>query len=337
MRLIKFFNIKKTHFIIKPLLIVSSVFLLFSSISCELSNDDYSYEINLVTIALDYSIYPGNELYGTLNDAKEIEKAIRLNCLKQEIPYSSYKYYQIGDSYTSDTSAGIYYPSKANILDALDNLAALSNNNSINIIYYSGHSFDNGSWLVARESASESFSALSVEEIYDKLKILNGKNLLISDSCFSGSFYKESAYSVENENLSFITAFNKFISTDSEVSNTYILCATEKDNTAHEPYYENREGMRIHGYFTKALLEGLGWCDGDKGILTEELIDTITDEDGIQGKLAETIPPAAQNNILSVDHLVEYIKANQDIALSEGEHQYPQVSGGRNDLVLFEY
>jgi len=98
--------------------------------------------------------------------------------------------------------------------------------------------------------------------------------------------------------------------------------------------------MRLHGFFTKALLEGLGWDDGIKGNLSDSVDEDYIDiEDRIQGELAQGLPPANKNNILSVDSLVSYIKENQEIALNSmySESQYPQVLGDRYDLVLFEF
>jgi len=98
--------------------------------------------------------------------------------------------------------------------------------------------------------------------------------------------------------------------------------------------------MRLHGFFTKALLEGLGWCDdGIKGYLSNFVDPNLDTEDGIQGDLAPGLPPAAKNNILSVDSLLSYIKDNQEIALKSiyYQSQYPQVLGDRYDLILFEF
>ena len=329
----------KKYFILILLLLV-----LFTS--CDIAHSDFSYEINLVTIALDYQNTNVRNLFGTLNDAKEVEKAIRSNCEKQEINYSSYNYYQSGYSHNTTTVNNVNYPSKTHIINALDNLESISHTNSINIIYFSGHSNSQGSWLLATDDITngETFDSenelnedllIRVDEVYNKLKNVKGKILLVVDSCYSGSFYRENSYSLKEENMSFANAFKKLISKDSEISDTYILCATEKDNTAYEPNFNVPE--RLHGYFTKALLEGLGWCDGDKGLLTQYSIEAITDENGVQGILSEGIPPASRNKILSVDSLLSYIKRNQDIALNGITHQYPQVSGGRFDLVLFDY
>ena len=75
----------------------------------------------------------------------------------------------------------------------------------------------------------------------------------------------------------------------------------------------------------------MGWCDGEKGILTYNCINSLTDTNGIQGTLATGLPPAAKKHCLSIDSLDQYIKQNQDILLKSEdiliEHQYPQITG----------
>jgi len=333
----------------KKLFFTITFFILIIT-SCELNQRDYDYEINLLNIALDYHNTNVTSLYGTLNDAKEIEKALRENCEKNEINYTSYNYYQEGTAYDSLTINDYKYPSKNNINNALNNFANSSKENSINIIYYSGHSDSNGSWLLATTDTTDGRTfdesnnidvnqLMRVDEVYELLKDVKGKKLIIIDSCYSGNYYTSSSYSLENEEITFTSAFNKLFTKDSNINDdTFILCATEKDNTSHEPMYE--AGMRLHGFFTKALLEGLGWCDGIKGHLSDSIDEDYIDiEDGIQGELAQGIPPAAKANILSVDNLLSYIIENQEIETSPDyfSHQYPQVLGERYDLVLFTY
>jgi hypothetical protein len=332
------------------ILVVLSLFLLAS---CELLSPNYDYEINLLNIALDYQNTDISSLYGTLNDSKELEKTIRLICSEQEINYTNFSYHQEGIKHDSATVNDLNYPSKTNILSALEKLSTISHDNSINIIYYSGHANQNGSWLLATTDTlsteyGTSFSSnglvnenqlLSVDEIYNTLIDVKGKTVIIVDACYSGNFYKDSAYSLSDEEFNFIDAYNKFISTNEETNDIYILVATEKDNKSYEP--SSLYNSRIHGYFTKALLEGLGWCDGEKGVLSTTIDENYIDEDGIQGELSNGVPPAAKNNIVSIDSLVSYIKSNQEIAQNSNNyevyHQYPQVSGGRFDLVLFRY
>lgn len=334
----------------KNLFIIFIVLLLF--IGCDLFYVSRPYEINLITIALDYqNTINANNLYGTINDAREVEKALRIMCERNEVNFSSYNYYQVGDDYSENTINNLEYPSKYHILEGLKKLKKNSKSNSINIIYYSGHSDDEGSFVLATTDSIqgninfdnstnkiETSQKITPNELYQALEDFKGQTILISDSCYSGNLYRANSYSLKEE-IDLQSLYNKFISEDSNNSNIYILVATEKNNTAHEPYYE--VGYRQHGYFSKALLEGLGWCDGTKGEIKNEIIPELIDNNGIQGTLAQGVPPAAKNNILSIDSLVEYIEENQEINLKSNQnniaHQYPQVSGGRYDVVLFKY
>ena len=49
---------------------------------------------------------------------------------------------------------------------------------------------------------------VSFDEIYDKLENVKGKKLIIADSCYSGNFYKDSAYSTKINEFNFTKAFN---------------------------------------------------------------------------------------------------------------------------------
>lgn len=331
--------------------------LLFISISvilcsCKLFYVKSTTEINLITIALDYkNAFNINNLYGTINDAKELNKALSLMSERNEVNFNSNNFYQIGNDYSIENLSQLTYPSKTNIINAIQSLSNKSNNNSINIIYFSGHSDSNGSLLLAttntkdgsylflNENTINSNQTLSVDELYDILENTKGKTIIISDSCYSGTLYKSNSYSIEEEFFTLNKAFQNLFNKKGDKSNIYILSATEKDNTAHEPGYN--VGNRQHGYFTKALLEGLGWCDGEKGTLSNQILQDYIDVDGIQGILAKGKPPAINNNILSIDSLYEYIIENQEIKLiSDNEliaHQYPCISSGRFDVALFIY
>lgn len=333
----------------KKILILLLIAIIFTS--CNLSVKRSPYKINLMTIGLDYKNSSNiNSLYGTINDAKEIEKAFRLISERNEVNFSSYNYIQEGDSYAESTINNLYYPKKSNILNAFDNLELASDENTITILYYSGHSNNKGSFLLATTNKDNGESLinnnnikdsqlLSVNEIYNSMKDIKGKKVIISDSCYSGNFYKNSVYTLNEEILTFENAFNKLFSKGSEAPNTYILSATEANNTAHEPSFN--VGNRQHGYFTKALLEGLGWCDGKKGELSNNIIPSLRDEKGIQGILSKGKPPAINNNILSIDSLLKYIKENQEINLISDSylisHQYPCISSWRSDLALYIY
>lgn len=327
----------------KLTLIILSVFLL---ISCDLNVEETYYSINLISIGLDYSntLIQANYLEGTINDAKEFQKALTQMCEENDIDINSYGYFQIGKSHDSETIEDSSYPSKTNILEAFENLETIADENSINIIYYSGHGTSDGSFVLATtntetgqlsyddEGNLSSDQKLTVSELYEDIEDVPGKTIIIADSCYSGNFYQDSVYSLTEDDFSLTKAFELFFSDDSEesdYSDIYIISAAKSDETSAEYGYS-----RVHGHFTKALLEGMGWCDGEKGVLSYYRLPQLIDpDDGIQGVLAEGEPPATSNGILSLDSLMAYVSDNID----EKATQTAQISSWRYDLVLFKY
>ncbi len=291
----------------KKYLLLILTFFLTTLTSCELYYSQNPYTINLMTIALDYNTVDSiqKHLTGTINDAQDIEQAFIELSEKQDIVLNSEHYLQIGENQDD-----INYPTKQKIISALNTLSLNSTDNSINIIFYSGHGDIDGSWLVANDTN------FHVSDLYNAINNIKGKTLIISDSCYSGNFYKDSAYTISDYDFTFADAFEKFISTDSkyDTENIFILSASQ--------YFEySYESSDIgHGYFTYELLNGLGWNHNSSTI----------DKD---------IPPAAKNDILSVDSLIAYVRPKILKYYYTGQigYQYPQVSGGRFDLVLFKY
>lgn len=328
------------------------IIILLTLTSCELYYEESPYKINMITIGLDYSntfqlveISPGNYIHydfsldSTINDATDVESAFDYlsNNNDDVTGYNGFSYIQEGDSYSSETINDEYYPSKENIITALTNLSDISDENTINIIYYSGHgmedtddSFTNydydGTWVLATtdtDTGVSDFSTedqlLSLEQIYELLEDVEGYTVILSDSCYSGNLLQDSNFTVYEDDYSLSSVLEKFFSSGSDDSSVFFISATEDDNYSYEPGSSSSDDDS-HGYFTAALLEGLGWDDEDNTIV-------------------EDIPPAADDNILSLDSLIEYIKDNQEISLDSeySSSQYPQISGWRYDLVLFSY
>lgn len=328
----------------------------FSLISCELNIKSKKGSINLVCVALDYRNTNVSVLYGTLNDAKEIEKAFRLNSIKANKKFTSYKFFQEGFANDKNTVEDENYPSVLNILNTLDRISLNSNENDITIFYFSGHGLkEDGSILVGTTDYREGKTLLDLNkinkdylikpiQIKEKLSKIKGNKLIIVDSCFSGFFYDDSSDTLDtvnkanlNENL-----FEKFFSQSNTIDQSmFVLCATEYNNYSHEP--SNLLNSHTHGYFSAKLLEGMGWCYGDKGVITNKTVTNVVDPiDNVQGILAEGFPPASNNlNTLSVDNLYTYIKKHQNIPLvkikEKRVHQHPKVNSGRKDLILFQY
>ncbi|NLK05568.1 MAG: hypothetical protein GX315_04325 [Spirochaetales bacterium] len=86
------------------------------------------------------------------------------------------------------------------------------------------------------------------------------------------------------------------------------MAATTRDNTSKEPHY----GSPIHGYFTQALLEGLGWDEQQQLLVTRK-------------------------EHLDLDKLYHFVCEHQKIP-TEGEnpvfYQHPTITGGAYTLLL---
>ena len=299
--------------------------LIFLLTSCEFFYNQSPYKINIITIGQDYknNIYSSDDLNGTLNDANDISDAFKDLSTNNNVDYDVYEFRQEGSSLSQDLIDTSYYPSKANVVSFLSNLNNISDENTINFIFYSGHGANDGSWALATTDLDEKKmyidDLLSPTEIYNIIQDKNGKTVIISDSCYSGNFYQDSNYTVYEEEYSLSSVFEKLFSSGSDNDSIFFISATESDNTSHEPS-SVPIGERNHGFFTKAFLDGLGWDDTTLSIVSD-------------------VPPATENNILSLDSIIKYVKDNQEISL-ESEYlssQYPQISGWRYDLVLFSY
>lgn len=337
----------------KKLFLFVLVVFLFSG--CELQQHIPEGKIYYVGVALDYKNTNVNSLYGTLNDAKELEKAMRLNALKVNRNFQSFSLFQEGFSHSKATINDKYYPSVDNINSVLNEIATTSNDNDITIFYFSGHGEKTeGSILCGTTNTITGRTLIDLNiidqnylikpiELKQKLSLIKGKKLIIIDSCHSGFFKEKSIYTIDKttEEYSFSDCYKKlFDDCENSDKSIYLLCATESDNYSHEPSYLLYS--HPHGYFTKALLEGLGWNYGTKGTVTHKTDPTIVDNKGVQGLLAEGVPPACgTSKTLSLDQLYKYIKWHQEIPLFDQDgissYQHPGLTGERSNLILFTY
>ncbi len=330
------------------------LFVLICSItltSCELNIKEKKGAMNLVVVALDYENTNVASLYGTLNDGVEIEKALRTNASKTNKEFHSYKFYQKGFDNDRETVENESYPSVSNILSAFDQLSISSQENDITIFYFSGHGAkEDGSILCGTTDYLKGETLIDLNTINpdylikpivikEKMSKIKGEKLIIVDACYSGFFYVDDNNTVDatQENRNILKTF--FEDSNKITNDIFILCATESTNYSHEPSY--LLNSHPHGYFSAALLEGLGWCYGEKGLINNTTVPSLIDEDDVQGILAKGLPPGAKGNVLSVDSLYTYIKENQNIPLlkvsEKRVHQHPRVTSGRKDLILFKY
>lgn len=285
--------------------------LLSLLLGCELvSEPPKEGKTHHIAIALNYVGTNVNSLNGTLPDAIEMEKAFYALFAGNE--HASSLMLQDG----SDSLSDILLPTKDHVLERIELLSKSMEEQDILIISYSGHGWDDGSLVLYPPRSSGVIldgndipledSLLSVESLYDRLKGCKGSVLLLIDSCYSGNFVQESetSYSLIERNTYLQEVYEQYFTEGSYTHPVFVLAATTYDNTAGE--------TSSHGYFTQALLEGMGW-DEENQMLRDV------------------------NQTISVDYLYQYVYYHQDIALSGDDsryYQHPTITGGPLDLIL---
>ncbi|MDY0288857.1 MAG: caspase family protein [Sphaerochaeta sp.] len=299
--------------------------------------------IHAIYVGLSYHGTDVNYLAGTLNDATELENCFTALCNKHIRPIHSYPLLQRGGAFESwgETARGTRYPiysydtpdtyatlpTKSNVLSVIGALKPLLTEKDLTIFSYSGHGLEGGSLVLAPSSPDDptiftsenrvkSEVLLSVRELLDALSALPGRQLLILDSCHCGSFVEGSGSSVSliEKELFLDEALALYFSSDQYSPSLFVMAATTASNTSKEPVASSH----IHGYFTEAVLDGLGW-DHQKSILKES-------------------SPAMKKGVLTLDSLYAYVLENQDFPLTgtnPKRYQHPTISGGAYTLRLF--
>lgn len=275
-------------------------------------------------IGLSYAGTDVRVLRGTLNDAREQRKAF--SSLYTERSFTSSMLLQEGlvcsdGSIGYDKATNPSLPTKERVLSALESLVEDMDQDDLLIVTYSGHGHTDGSWVLAPSyddgkiftdtGELDESVLLSVQELSALLGQARGKVLLLIDSCYAGAFITESDASLSAipENPDFLyKLYAAYFSKQEREAPFFVMAATTRDNTSKEPHY----GSPIHGYFTQALLEGLGWDEQQQLLVTRK-------------------------EYLDLDKLYHFVCEHQKIP-TEGEnpvfYQHPTITGGAMSLVL---
>ncbi|HKM06769.1 MAG TPA: caspase family protein [Sphaerochaeta sp.] len=287
--------------------------------------------IHAIYVGLNYHGTGVRHLKGTLNDAQELQECLAGLSTRHHRGYESYSLLQRGGVLSSDyddpkTASSL--PTKSNVLQHIRALDQILTENDLTIFSYSGHGYDDGSLVLASPNLDgkilfdENYKPqdeevlLSVTELLTALSELPGKQLLILDSCYCGSFVEESGSSVNLiEKSRFLDeAFTLYFSSAEYKPSLFVLAATTSDNTSKEP----ANTAHSHGFFTSALLEGLGWDNENKSLFSRA--------------------PAMKKGVLTIDSLYAYVLENQDFptkGIYPSQYQHPTISGGAYTLRLF--
>lgn len=267
----------------------------------------------------DETLYNGKaqSLSCTIADATEVGKA--LSALAQKAGcFDSVDVTYLTDS--PDTNL-------ASFKTAISTIAADSSDNDITILYFSCH----GLYLGAKgmkipygiDTTDNSFIAFKhdtipgenvlfpISKAISLIDAVKGVKVVISDFCYSGAFVQPDYFSVTFGEYSGMDTATLFSVHKDEISinpSLYCLSASRYYEESHE------DGGIGHGYFTEALLDGLGW-DEENQILVS--------------------PKAGKNGMITLFELAKYVTAND--SEPSWASQTPMVSGGSNDIVLFSF
>lgn len=295
--------------------------LLLCLCSCELSYQAPAVgKMRILAYGNDYSYgsavyYPNGEpypdgagkLYKTINDAVQVSRALSALAEKAGIECEMTCLVEGIDIY------------QTTFLSKLDDFINSSEKEDITIIYYSGHGVGNkkkvnygddttiGSYLALRRDAVSTV-LYPVSSLIEKVEKIDGIKIIIGDFCFSGALVKPGYLSVTSGDyllMDSATLFSKYRDDICESSSMFCLSAARYNELSYE------KNSLLHGDFTNALLEALGW-----------------DEENQCLKAAA----AEKDNMITLFEIAKYVTAH------DGESkQTPMVSGGSNDIVLFSF
>ena len=129
------------------------------------------------------------DLYEPVEDAKSLRKVLLDNY-----------------EFTQDKTILLENPTRANLLDSLENLATTIKANDSLLIFYAGHGywdekFKQGYWLPADARQKTKASWISNATIRDYIYGIKTKHtLLVADACFSGGLFRtRGAFQAENK------------------------------------------------------------------------------------------------------------------------------------------
>jgi len=319
----------------KTIILLILPFLLL--VSCDLfQKQTWPKSVNVVCIGLNYkgtdldshdTAIADGVLYGTLNDAAEIQEAFS-QLYGSRIKSSSLMVQEgrTGGSYDTITSA---LPTKANVMERLRSLPAAD----LTIVTYSGHgntgtgalalappdtvvdpNYGTKGCLYDGKTLREE-CLLDLTTLIPLLDGIQGKVLLVLDSCYSGNAVAENGGSislVEDGGNAFENAWSGYWGDRSYQTHLYALTATTSDNYSWD---EAKTSDHPHGYFSEAFLDAFGWDHANR-------------------KLTGTMP-AERRNTVSLDSIYQYIMENQKIPISGNRvHQHPMLFQGADTLCL---
>ncbi|MDD4648373.1 MAG: caspase family protein, partial [Sphaerochaeta sp.] len=291
----------------RVLLLLSILLLLMAS--CELYYEEPVQRgtVRIVSIGITYEnepeevAYPEDEekdqlgdLPGTVFDARELSDALKQQAMRAGWDSADIEVtllIQEGEDYSKATVNDTGYASRANLKSTLEIIQGTATVDDLTIVTYSGHGIEETGELLMAHTLTEGAIDLSLppsdpesiivtpEWLYNLIRPIKGKKLLILDSCYSGLFIPESASSlnwVYDKGID--DWYGKYFSDEEYKIPSFMVLTASADSDSYEIKFDDHN----HGVFTSALLAALGWNH-----TTEEI--------------ANGVPPAAQNEMLTID------------------------------------
>ncbi len=259
-------------------------------------------------------------LTATINDAVCTGNALVSSAEKANMDYQIT--YLIGPSTTYNSEAlvpgaVVNDVTRSTLIGTLQSFADSAKDGDLTIIYFSGHGFGKeeklefgsdtakmGSLVLQKDTDMDSV-ILSVSDFLSLVSLIPGSKVVIGDFCYSGSLVQSGNVAVTDGEYTGMEIEDLFDLRDGISIDPSLFCLSASR------YYEKSWESGYHGYFTKALLKGLGW---------DETSRTISD------------PAAAVNSRITFFNLARYCMDNDREA-----RQTPMFSDGSNDIVLFQF
>lgn len=298
--------------------------------SCELSMQaPQRGKVHILVYGNDYYSMSLKKLDATVDDAVQMGKALSALCEKQgmvkDVDYDvmfifgSEAHPEYDDIPASDRSKDL---TGTHLLSEIDRIAGISKDGDMTFLFFSGHGdsdylskveygTDTASKAIfatkkTNDPMSKAYDPVPLSTMRKHIEAIRGTKVVFSDFCYSGAFVQADYVTVTGSEYKELTALDLYSlrSKINESSSSFYLSASR--------YYElSEEHDSIgHGYFTKALLEALGW---------DESTGTI-----INGG-------AMKNGKLTFFDVANYVMRNDEAP------QTPMYNGGSNDIILFSF
>lgn len=245
----------------KIAILVAAIVILL--MSCELEKEQG--KVIFISMAIDYSLNPEYVLTTPPSDQKALAGQIRALAERSGEIYEEHLFLEEdGMRYINGTE---YRWNHDDVLDLIRSLDTVSGD--LIIIHYSGHGLDDGSLVT---DIDISFS-LTPEMLLDAAASADGKKCLFLDSCYSGSFIRDS-YPMENGEefngngylekdapaASFLPSLELAFS-QSGIGNDsiWVLAAATENQKSYDRWNGGEPNQEKYGAFTYFLLSELGY------------------------------------------------------------------------------